>query len=160
VFVLLVYELQGHDLLQMVESQVCNAPLYCIFIHRAVYKQSDIYILDDPLSAVDAHVGRHLFDDCICDFLQGKTRLLVTHQLQYLQTVDNVVILRNVSICRFASSMLTFVILQSPFTQKYVQKIFTFKLAMHVSTANSRRPTVYTIYCRTLLTFKASARCS
>jgi hypothetical protein len=53
-------------------------------------------LLDDPLSAVDAHVGRHLFDDCICDFLHGKTRLLVTHQLQYLKAADNIVILNNV----------------------------------------------------------------
>jgi ABC-type multidrug transport system fused ATPase/permease subunit len=67
-------------------------------IFRTVYKVADIYLLDDPLSAVDTHVGRHLFDDCICDFLQGKTRLLVTHQLQYLQAADNIVILSNV--CR------------------------------------------------------------
>ena len=65
--------------------------------HRAVYKQADVYILDDPLSAVDTHVGRHLVEDCICDFLQDKTRLLVTHQLQYLQAVDNILILNNVS---------------------------------------------------------------
>ncbi|KAJ9591423.1 hypothetical protein L9F63_002029, partial [Diploptera punctata] len=62
----------------------------------AVYKEADLYILDDPLSAVDTHVGRHLFDDCISDFLHNKTRLLVTHQLQYLQTVDNILILNNV----------------------------------------------------------------
>ncbi|PNF26824.1 hypothetical protein B7P43_G17385 [Cryptotermes secundus] len=66
-----------------------------ISLARAVYKQAEIYLLDDPLSAVDAHVGRHLFNDCICDFLQGKTRLLVTHQLQYLQAADNIVILNN-----------------------------------------------------------------
>jgi ABC-type Mn2+/Zn2+ transport system ATPase subunit len=65
-------------------------------VFRTVYKDADVYLLDDPLSAVDAHVGRHLFDDCICDFLQGKTRLLVTHQLQYLQAADNIVILSNV----------------------------------------------------------------
>ncbi|XP_021928195.1 LOW QUALITY PROTEIN: probable multidrug resistance-associated protein lethal(2)03659 [Zootermopsis nevadensis] len=66
-----------------------------INLARAIYKQPDLYILDDPLSAVDAHVGRHLFDDCICNFLHGKTRVLVTHQLQYLQTVDKIVILNN-----------------------------------------------------------------
>ncbi|PSN47504.1 hypothetical protein C0J52_02254 [Blattella germanica] len=63
---------------------------------QAVYKEADVYLLDDPLSAVDTHVGRHLFEDCICDFLQDKTRLLVTHQVQYLQTADNIVILSNV----------------------------------------------------------------
>ncbi|KAJ9590290.1 hypothetical protein L9F63_027871, partial [Diploptera punctata] len=66
-----------------------------INLARAVYKEADLYILDDPLSAVDTHVGRHLFDDCISDFLHNKTRLLVTHQLQYLQTVDNILILNN-----------------------------------------------------------------
>ena len=77
----------------------------CYFsLHRAIYKEAAVYILDDPLSAVDAHVGRHLFEDCICDFLQHKTRLLVTHQLQYLQSVDNILILNNVSAFMFKKS--------------------------------------------------------
>lgn len=49
---------------------------------RAVYAAADVYLLDDPLSAVDAHVGRTLFDAAICGVLAGATRLLVTHQLQ------------------------------------------------------------------------------
>ncbi len=59
--------------------------------HR--YAAADIYLLDDPLSAVDAHVGRHLFDECVCGLLDGKTRLLVTHQLQYLPDADVVVVM-------------------------------------------------------------------
>lgn len=43
-----------------------------------------MYLLDDPLSAVDAHVGRHLFDSCICGILKGRTRVLVTHQTHFL----------------------------------------------------------------------------
>ena len=43
---------------------------------------SDIILLDDPLSAVDAHVGQHIFSNCLKGFLQGKTILFVTHQLQ------------------------------------------------------------------------------
>jgi ATP-binding cassette, subfamily C (CFTR/MRP), member 1 len=54
-------------------------------IARAAYSDADIYLLDDPLSAVDAHVGYHLMDQCICRLLAGKTRILVTHQLQVLQ---------------------------------------------------------------------------
>lgn len=69
-----------------------------VFRYRAVYKEADIYLLDDPLSAVDTHVGVHLFDDCISGFLKNKTVILVTHQLQYLQSVDHIVILNNVSL--------------------------------------------------------------
>ena len=49
---------------------------------RAVYSNSDIFILDDPLSAVDVRVGMHLFHSCIKGVLKEKTVLLVTHQLQ------------------------------------------------------------------------------
>lgn len=62
---------------------------------RAIYKNADIYLLDDPLSAVDTHVGKHLFEDCITEYLQDKARILVTHQLQYLKHVDKIVILNN-----------------------------------------------------------------
>lgn len=63
---------------------------------RAVYKEADIYMLDDPLSAVDTHVGKHLFEDCISSFLKNKTVILVTHQLQYLTHCDHILILNNV----------------------------------------------------------------
>nr|CAD7455364.1 unnamed protein product [Timema tahoe] len=61
---------------------------------RAVYNEADIYLLDDPLSAVDTHVGKHLFDECINSYLKHKTRILVTHQLQYLKDADNIVIIK------------------------------------------------------------------
>ncbi|KAK8736319.1 hypothetical protein OTU49_004939, partial [Cherax quadricarinatus] len=61
---------------------------------RAVYYDADIYLLDDPLSAVDSHVGRHLFDNCIMRHLKHKARVLVTHQLQYLQPASQILILR------------------------------------------------------------------
>lgn len=66
-----------------------------INLARAVYRDHDIYLLDDPLSAVDSHVGRHLFDQCIRQQLRGKIVILVTHQLQYLQNVDQIVILEH-----------------------------------------------------------------
>lgn len=65
---------------------------------RALYTDADIYLLDDPLSAVDAHVGRHLFDKAINGFLSGKIRILVTHQLQYLKRVDQIIVLKEVSL--------------------------------------------------------------
>ncbi|KAJ1116094.1 hypothetical protein NDU88_004313 [Pleurodeles waltl] len=61
---------------------------------RAVYQDSDIYLLDDPLSAVDAEVGRHLFDKCICQALHKKICILVTHQLQYLTAAKQILILK------------------------------------------------------------------
>lgn len=61
---------------------------------RAVYQEADIYLLDDPLSAVDAEVGRHLFEQCICGLLKNKPRILVTHQLQYLKAADQILVLK------------------------------------------------------------------
>ncbi|XP_025200376.1 probable multidrug resistance-associated protein lethal(2)03659, partial [Melanaphis sacchari] len=65
---------------------------------RAVYKQADIYLLDDPLSAVDMHVGKHLFEKCIKDYLKEKTCILITHQIQYLSSVDQIVLMENSNI--------------------------------------------------------------
>ncbi|XP_022602217.1 LOW QUALITY PROTEIN: multidrug resistance-associated protein 4-like [Seriola dumerili] len=61
---------------------------------RAVYQDADIYLLDDPLSAVDAEVGRHLFEQCICGLLKNKPRILVTHQLQYLKAANQILVLK------------------------------------------------------------------
>lgn len=65
---------------------------------RAVYSEADIYLLDDPLSAVDIKVGRRLFDACIVGHLSGHIRLLVTHQLQYLKDVHHIAVMENGSI--------------------------------------------------------------
>ena len=59
---------------------------------RAIYRKADIYLLDDPLSAVDAHVGNHLFDECIRGFLKDKVVILITHQIQYLKGTDEIIV--------------------------------------------------------------------
>ncbi|KAA6400676.1 MAG: putative ABC transporter [Streblomastix strix] len=64
-----------------------------IQLAKAVYSDRDIYILDDPLSAVDAHVGRFLLEECIDGELKGKTRLLMTNQLQFIVRADNIILL-------------------------------------------------------------------
>jgi len=69
-----------------------------VSLARAIYSDADIYLLDDPFSAVDAKVGKHLFDRCIKEFLDGRIRILVTHQLQFLKETDSIVILRNGSV--------------------------------------------------------------
>ncbi|CAH0584374.1 unnamed protein product [Chrysodeixis includens] len=65
-----------------------------IGLARACYRQADIYLLDDPLSAVDTHVGKHIVSECVNGLLDQFTRILVTHQLHHLKTADKVVILR------------------------------------------------------------------
>ncbi|KAG0201383.1 hypothetical protein BGX28_005784 [Mortierella sp. GBA30] len=64
-----------------------------VSLARAAYRDSDVYILDDPLSAVDPKVGRALFENCINGLLKGKARVLVTHQLQYIKDCENVIVL-------------------------------------------------------------------
>lgn len=64
-----------------------------VALARAVYKAADIYLLDDPLSAVDAHVAHFLFHECICRSLKGKTRLLVTHHVHLLPHCDKIIVL-------------------------------------------------------------------
>ncbi|CAG9575807.1 unnamed protein product [Danaus chrysippus] len=64
-----------------------------INLARAVYREADIYLLDDPLSAVDANVGRQLFDGCINGYLRGRTRILVTHQIHFLKAADYIIVL-------------------------------------------------------------------
>lgn len=60
-------------------------------IARAIYFNADIVLMDDPLSAVDAHVGRHIMDNAICGLLSGKCRVLATHQLWVLNRVDRII---------------------------------------------------------------------
>ncbi|XP_071949501.1 ATP-binding cassette sub-family C member 5-like [Antedon mediterranea] len=57
---------------------------------RALYSGGDIMLLDDPMSAVDAHVGKHIFNQCIRGLMKNKTVVLITHQLQYLQYCDEI----------------------------------------------------------------------
>ncbi|KAM9422482.1 ATP-binding cassette sub-family C member 12 isoform 2-T2 [Salvelinus alpinus] len=66
-----------------------------ISLARAVYSNQDILLLDDPLSAVDAHVGKHIFEECIKKTLKGKSIILVTHQLQYLEFCDEILVLES-----------------------------------------------------------------
>lgn len=61
-----------------------------INIARAIYSGNDIVLLDDPLSALDAHVGRHVFDEAICGVLKSKCRVLATHQLNVLSRCDRI----------------------------------------------------------------------
>ena len=67
-----------------------------VSLARAVYSDADIYLLDDPLSAVDSHVGKHIFDKVIgpdgC--LSSRTRVLVTHAVTFLPKMDKIIVLK------------------------------------------------------------------
>ncbi|KAG0056681.1 hypothetical protein BGZ83_003924 [Gryganskiella cystojenkinii] len=62
---------------------------------RAVYFRSGLVVMDDPLSAVDAHVGKRLWEDCILRELSGRTRIIATHQLHVLPDVDYVICMKS-----------------------------------------------------------------
>ncbi|CAF5228832.1 unnamed protein product, partial [Rotaria magnacalcarata] len=64
-----------------------------VSLARALYSNADIFLLDDPLSAVDAHVGAHIFKNVIGPkgLLDGKTRLLVTHGISHLSKCDDII---------------------------------------------------------------------
>nr|XP_046475196.1 multidrug resistance-associated protein 1 isoform X10 [Neodiprion pinetum] len=68
-----------------------------VSLARAVYSNADIYFMDDPLSAVDSHVGKHIFDNVIgpSGMLKKKTRVLVTHGITYLPEVDDIIVIKN-----------------------------------------------------------------
>ncbi|XP_066571078.1 ATP-binding cassette sub-family C member 5 isoform X2 [Amia ocellicauda] len=65
-----------------------------ISLARALYSDHPLLLLDDPLSAVDAHVGAHLFHKAIRGAAQGRTVLFITHQLQYLAECDELVLMK------------------------------------------------------------------
>ncbi|XP_024973198.1 ABC transporter C family member 8-like isoform X1 [Cynara cardunculus var. scolymus] len=66
-----------------------------IQLARAVYNDADIYLLDDPFSAVDAHTAATLFNDCVMNCLERKTVVLVTHQVEFLSAVDNILVMQD-----------------------------------------------------------------
>ena len=66
-----------------------------VSIARALYSDADIYLLDDPISALDAHVGRNIMNNCICDYLKDKTRILVTHAIQFCDKADRIIYMKD-----------------------------------------------------------------
>ncbi|XP_043689808.1 ABC transporter C family member 3-like [Telopea speciosissima] len=66
-----------------------------IQIARALYHDADIYLLDDPFSAVDVHTGTHLFKECLLGILSSKTVIYVTHQVEFLSSADLILVMRD-----------------------------------------------------------------
>ncbi|RDX98555.1 ABC transporter C family member 3, partial [Mucuna pruriens] len=63
-------------------------------IARALYQDADIYLFDDPFSAVDAHTGSHLFKECLLGLLKSKTVIYITHQVEFLPDADQILVMR------------------------------------------------------------------
>uniref|UniRef100_A0A8W8INE2 ABC-type glutathione-S-conjugate transporter n=1 Tax=Magallana gigas TaxID=29159 RepID=A0A8W8INE2_MAGGI len=76
-----------------------------VSLARAVYQNADVYLLDDPLSAVDANVGKHIFEKVVGPngILNHKTRILVTHGLTCLPQVDVIIVLKEGEIVEVGS---------------------------------------------------------
>ncbi|XP_022139682.1 ABC transporter C family member 3-like [Momordica charantia] len=66
-----------------------------IQIARALYQDADIYLFDDPFSAVDAHTGSHLFKECLLGLLSSKTVIYVTHQVEFLPAADIILVMKD-----------------------------------------------------------------
>ena len=64
-----------------------------VSLARAVYSCADVYLLDDPLSAVDRKVGDEIFRKCICGLLGDKIQVLVSHHRRYLQEADQIIVM-------------------------------------------------------------------
>ncbi|XP_023213052.1 multidrug resistance-associated protein 4-like, partial [Centruroides sculpturatus] len=65
-----------------------------INLARALYVDADIFLLDDPLSAVDVPVAKHIFEKCIMEYLKDKICILVTHQIQFLNSACKILALK------------------------------------------------------------------
>lgn len=62
---------------------------------RAIYGEADIYLFDDPISAVDARVAKKIFQNCIKPLAKDKIVILVTHQINYIEECDEAIVMDN-----------------------------------------------------------------
>ncbi|KAF9585713.1 hypothetical protein BGW38_001093 [Lunasporangiospora selenospora] len=69
-----------------------------VSLARAVYSDADIILLDDPLSGMDAQIGKHIFQECIKGYLSNKTVIYVTNQLQHLSDCNHIIVMKAGSI--------------------------------------------------------------
>ncbi|KAJ3270847.1 hypothetical protein HDV01_007396 [Terramyces sp. JEL0728] len=74
-----------------------------VSLARSLYSDADIYLMDDPIAALDAQVGRHVFSKAVKGYLADRTVLLATHQLHYLQEVDEIIVLEQGSLVEYGT---------------------------------------------------------
>ncbi|XP_034018685.1 ATP-binding cassette sub-family C member 11-like [Thalassophryne amazonica] len=87
--------MQDETMLEEQGANLSGGQKQRVSLARALYSNRDIFLLDDPLSAVDARVGKQIFEQVIKKELKDKTVILVTHQLQYMEFCDEVLVLKD-----------------------------------------------------------------
>ncbi|XP_031342698.1 probable multidrug resistance-associated protein lethal(2)03659 [Photinus pyralis] len=90
-----LFPLGDHELVGGRGTSLSGGQKARINLARAIYRDADIYLLDEPFAAVDAHVSRQIFQECIKRFLAKKTVVLVTHQQQYFKEADEIITMEN-----------------------------------------------------------------
>eukprot|EP01132_Coremiostelium_polycephalum_P001119 gene1119-1424_t len=90
-------QLPGRDLTEIGERglNISGGQKQRISLARALYTNADCFIMDEVLSAVDSEVAKHLFDHCIQGMMKDKTRILITHQLQFVPSADHIVVVED-----------------------------------------------------------------
>ena len=66
-----------------------------VALARAIYNRPDVLLLDDPISALDAHVRQAVFNEVIVGLMKNKTRILVTHSVEFAQLADHIIIMKD-----------------------------------------------------------------
>lgn len=107
-----------------------------INLARAVYRDVDIYLLDDPLSAVDSQVAKHIFEECINSYLRHKCVILVTHQVHFLKNVEKIYVLDSGEVTSYGTYAQ---ILQST---AYIDQIVESKLAKKANQTNQIKKSI------------------
>lgn len=92
-----IKQLPNGDLTEIGErgTTLSGGQKHRVALARAVYQDEEIYLMDEPLGAVDPTVARKIFQDCIVTYLKNKTRILITHHLQFLPYADYIVVMKD-----------------------------------------------------------------
>ena len=88
---------EGKDLTEIGEKGInlSGGQKMRISLARAIYNDPDIYLFDNPLSSLDANIGKKIMENCILKFLKGKTRIFVTNTLNYLENMDRIIYMKS-----------------------------------------------------------------
>ena len=88
---------EGKDLTEIGEKGInlSGGQKARISLARLLYNEPDIYLFDEPIAAVDANIGQKIMENCIINYLNKKTRIVVTHALNYLKYMDKIIYMKS-----------------------------------------------------------------